>query len=207
MKIRTDFVTNSSSSSFVTLNVNSKTFAKILENYQHLFEDDCWEHLELGEDYANFYIEEGYADVPDSKKQIIVSILSALGCELYWDDYEEENLEDCKLDGYEGREELYKDIVSKSKDIMEDIEYFEMVSGDIGWQGDSESRYYEDNYDEETLQMYYEEIAEEKGCSVDDVTSEDFQEWVSDKVSTEENTYSYDAKTGKEEHSHSFTVE
>lgn len=206
MKIRTDFVTNSSSSSFVTLNVNSKTFAKILENYQHLFEDDCCEHLELGEDYANLYIEEGYADVPDSKKQIIVSILSALGCEVYFDE-DEENINEDELDGYEEREDLYKEIVSKSKEILADMESFEITCGDVGWQGDSESRYYEDNYDEETLQMYYKEIAEEKGCSVDDITSEDFQEWVSDKVSTEENTYSYDAKTDKEEYSHSFTVE
>lgn len=206
MKIRTDFVTNSSSSSFVTLNVNSKTLAKIFEQYQYLFEDDCCEHIDVGEDCVELYADETYAEIPDSKKQIIISILSAIGCEAYLDD-NEENIDEDELDGYEGREDLYKEIASKSKEILADMESFEMTCGDVGWQGDSESRYDTDNYDEETLKMYFEEIANEKDCSVDDITDEDFQEWVSDKVSTEENTYSYDAKTGKEEHSHSFTVE
>ena len=206
MKIRTDFVTNSSSSSFVTLNANSKTLATIFEKYQHLFEDDCCEHLDIGEDFVELYADEAYAEIPSSKKQIIISILSAIGCEAYFDE-DEESIDEDELDGYEEREDLYKEIVSKSKEILADMESFEMTCGDVGWQGDSDSRYYTDNYDEETLKMYFEEIAEQKGCAIDDITDEDFQEWVSDKVSTEENTYSYDAKTGKEECSHSFTVE
>ena len=212
MKIRTDFVTNSSSSSFVTLNADSKVLAKIFEKYQHLFDDEeyCCDNVYITDDSVEINIEEGYAEIPSSKKEIIIAILSAIGCEIYLDDYEDG--ETIKIDeddfyGDESRIELYNEILANAKEIEKDIKHFDMTVSDIGWQGDSDSRYYEDNYDDETLKMYYEKIAEEKGCNVEDVTVSDFQEWVSDKVSTEENTYTYDAKTEKEEVSHSFTVE
>ena len=208
MKFRTDFVTNSSSSSFVTLDVTSKTLAEIIAKYEELIEEDCCGHVNISGDSVNIYFDEQYAEIPSSKETIINGLLSAFGAEFYTEDeYEtEDELLEAICD-YTQFPDLVTEIYKEREKILEDLEDMEMISGDVGWQGDSESRYDIDNYDEDTLRMYYEEIAEENGCDVEDVTEEDFCEWVSDKVSTEENRFYYSKKNDEIEFSHSFTVE
>ena len=64
---------------------------------------------------------------------------------------------------------IVKEIFEKRKDILEDSQTVEIVSGDYGWGGDDESRYYEDNYDEDTLKEIYKTIAAKNHCSLENV--------------------------------------
>ena len=202
MKIRTDFVTNSSSSSFVTITLNNEKLSEILRKYEDLFEEGCCETLMFNDDEIEIYMDECYADVPNDKEDIIKALVSVFGYE-YYDENEEFDEENC----CGSKVELVKEIIDNAKEIMEKMEFFQISSNDMGWQGDSDSRYYTGNYDEETLKMYYEWIAEENNCTPEEVTEEMFGEWVSDKTSTDENTYTYNRETREETFSHSFTVE
>lgn len=232
MKIRTDFVTNSSSSSFVSINAENEVLAEILKKYKESLDEECCCNVSIDGSEIRVHIEEAYADVPTSQKEVFASLLSAFGCE----DYEDDNCEceGCNCDGscdchcsdnpegcccechekededneyYGNNPELIKELKTNRKAIINAMKRIEFTTGDVGWQGDSESRYEMSNYDEETLNMYFAEIAAENGCEIDEVTEDDFCEFVSDKMSIEETTYKYDAETGEESTSHSFVVE
>ena len=68
---------------------------------------------------------------------------------------------------------------------------------DYGWGGDNEMRFYEDSYTDKQLKEMYKTIASQKGISVDDVTPDDFSEYVCDKQSIERIEFTYNKKTGK----------
>lgn len=176
MKFRTDFVTNSSSSSFVTLNANSKTLGEILDKYSDELCDDYCANYSNKDGQIEFYIDEGYADVPYLKKQIVKCVAEIF--DMFNDEISEE-------------------IRNKEKEILADLKEFKMETGDVGWQGDSDSRFYPENYSKKRLKGYYKAIAEEKGCSVKEVTEDDFCEYVSDKISVDERVAVYNHETGK----------
>ena len=104
------------------------------------------------------------------------------------------------------RFKIVKEIFEKRKDILEDSQTVEIVSGDYGWGGDDESRYYEDNYDEDTLKEIYKTIAAKNHCSLENVTYEDFCEYVGCEMSTEENSFRYIKETGEIQRNHSFEL-
>lgn len=200
MKIRKGFVTNSSSSSFVSVSIDNPMLASILQKYQEYFEDDCCIQLNITGEAIAIEIEEGYADVPSTLDDVLVSLLNALGVEIYDDD---------EISAYGGAEleNLAREVLADKENITAATTCVEFTQSDCGWQGDSDSRYYKENYDEETLQDIMEEIAAQKGCKPEDVTDEDFNYYVSDKMSTSEDTYYYNKETGEETTSHSFYIE
>jgi hypothetical protein len=134
---------------------------------------------------------EGYANLPYKKNQIVKSIVSFL--EIFSDSEE--------------IEELVKQLDENEEKILENIKSFEINNSESGWQGDSEARYYTGKYDSETLKKYYKEIAEKLGCSVEEVTEEDFQEFVADKISIDEVNVVYNPETGELEQTKSFYLE
>lgn len=102
---------------------------------------------------------------------------------------------------------MLKEIVKNKRKLIEATTYAEFSCSDYGWQGDSESRYDESNYDEDTLNEIYKTIAEEQNKSIDEITYYDFCDYVADKTSIEEDTFRYTRDTGEVEKGHSFTLE
>ena len=88
MVVRSSFVTNSSSSSFVCMNINSNEIADILRELEDELQDifDCgYFHISDDGD-IEMYIDEGYADEPRDKNDII-HILAGLFDYRYYDEY------------------------------------------------------------------------------------------------------------------------
>ena len=212
MKIRTDFVTNSSSSSFVVVSAKNNVLAEILEKHREMIEEDYYYNLMIDDDNIELYCDESYGDVPSDKEHILHSILSLFDSSLYWDeeDYDEEYLEDHPEDDYFNKESdnlLINDLKRNRKEIMDAMDKIRIEAGSQGWQGDDDTRFYEESYTEEGLQEVMETIAEELGCDVSEVTHDDFCEYVADKMSVDETVFEWDKETDKVTYYHDYYLE
>ena len=212
MKIRTDFVTNSSSSSFVVVSAKNNVLAEILEKHREMIEEDYYYNLMIDDDNIELYCDESYGDVPSDKEHILHSILSLFDSSLYWDeeDYDEEYLEDHPEDDYFNKESdnlLINDLKRNRKEIMDAMDKIRIEAGSQGWQGDDDTRFYEESYTEEGFQELMETMAEELGCDVSEVTNDDFCEYVADKISTDETIFEWDKETDKCRYSHDYYLE
>ena len=212
MKIRTDFVTNSSSSSFVVVSAKNNVLAEILEKHREMIEEDYYYNLMIDDDNIELYCDESYGDVPSDKEHILHSILSLFDSSLYWDeeDYDEEYLEDHPEDDYFNKESdnlLINDLKRNRKEIMEAMDKIRIEAGSQGWQGDDDTRFYEESYTEEGFQELMETIAEELGCDVSEVTNDDFCEYVADKMSVDETVFEWDKETDKVTYYHDYYLE
>ena len=212
MKIRTDFVTNSSSSSFVVVSAKNNVLAEILEKHREMIEEDYYYNLMIDDDNIELYCDESYGDVPSDKEHILHSILSLFDSSLYWDeeDYDEEYLEDHPEDDYFNKESnnlLINDLKRNRKEIMDAMDKIRIEAGSQGWQGDDDTRFYEESYTEEGFQELMETIAEELGCDVSEVTHDDFCEYVADKMSVDETVFEWDKETDKVTYYHDYYLE
>ena len=205
MKVRSDFVTNSSSSSFVSISINNPMLSKIMKKYEDffLYKDDSGTKMVISDDSVEIQIEEGYCDEPTTLDELLCSLLCALGLEIY----DEDNIDDYSIGEDETLVEFAKELLGNKKDILDATTHVEFTVGECGWQGDSDARYCFSNYDEETLNDIYNTIAAEKNCTPDEVTEDDFNEYVSDKISTDERAYYYDKETNEESHTQNFYIE
>lgn len=187
MKFRTDFVTNSSSSSYVTMNITSPTLARICEEFIDILEAVDGRYIGVYEDTVDMNIDEGYINVPSSLQDVPEAIVTLImGCE------------ECDVEEYTDNPPAEGTlayvawrIMQLADEIIADVEDVDITLADVGWQGDSDSRYDQSNYSEEELAEVYAAIAKKKGCGISDVTEEDFYDYVADKVSTLSTTYQF----------------
>lgn len=212
MKIRTDFVTNSSSSSFIAMKFESNTLVEIFERFQKEIVDDKNErHPCAGFDVEDGVVEyredeSGYWDDGPEKLHealnILISFMYSWGETPLEISNKESDNQKVDLSEYEKedtilRHKMAKEIFEKRNEIMEDMQFAEVVTGSVGWGGDDDTRYYESSYDSDTLQQIREAIAENNGIEIEDITEDMFCEYVGDFMSVDENTYTFTRKNGK----------
>lgn len=188
MKIRTGFVTNSSSSSYITISITSEKLAEILKEYEKKLERS-FECFELDGEECRIERED-FDEIPSKLNNVMNALIKVL-----------RTTTDCKP--------LLSKLTKQKSELLASIEevdwsYEEGIWGDVnGGVG-----YDDADYSEETLKKVYAKIAKKKGCSVDEVTSDDFVEYVIDNVliTTRRFTYSK-AKGGNGEYCTSHKLE
>lgn len=200
MKIRADFVTNSSSSSYCAIRIDAPMLAAAVEE---LFEmagvempdpDDFESMMECS---APFMVEGSvinevpgsaenspFTGAPHSVAEAVSMVVGVAS-------------EACGEDGLE----------SRISDFSADVRSIEWDYSDSGWGADDDTRFERGCYPPEDLNRIIGAIAAEKGCAPRDVTSSDFKTYVEDKRCDAHESYRFDRLSGEESYSRSVTVE
>ena len=222
MKYRSDFVTNSSSSSYLSFTIKSNMLYKIISSFKEEYEKKLKKKLDTLQDksdYENVYsilnhlildekensisMEENeyYIDEPDSLGDILNILINLIKDNLDYQNlisYDDQGniLCDESSDVIDFR--LLKELEANFDSIVKDITEAFGECSEVGWGGDDDTRYYKESYDESQLLEIYKDMAKQMGRTVEDVMDDDdaFSEYVGDKTSVHSTNFKYNFGAG-----------
>ena len=203
MKIRSDFVTNSSSSSFVVMNVESETLSNILKKFADELLGGYISVEVNGEELV--LSTEDYVEPPEKVLDIVPAIAKLFCYEVYIpNSYEDEEEEEEAKEEFEEileEDEVYsviaKEIIENREAIEKDLKVFSGEFSDYSYGGDSDALYYRENYDEEYLNEILEKIAVENHCTIDEIDDDVFIDYVGKYIGEDKVAVDYSRELGE----------
>ena len=200
MKLRSDFVTNSSSASTVCVKVVSEPIARLVLMVQRY--PDCPSILrEMSvHDGREVVYEEG--EDGDYGHLGPTSSFSEF-LRLWTEPIEECTQEERSRTGRRFLQQMYQN----QEELQDSIEEVCWDYIDWGWGGDHLARYYRYSYSEERLEEILKAIAAKNGCDVSDISDEDFERYVGGFTSVEKTCFTYRRDTGAESYSRDFYLQ